>query len=289
MSILFEMSLNLQRLRGMDSYGVKNAFFANYLAGLIMLKLKDLKGLVLIKDPQHARLTRFDNGMSDPNFWGRALFFPDDPLVKKNLQHGHAQMLSIDSGRILHARIEKTMRVLQQDPNTVNWQETCAGLVLLRHRYELKSSLFDKITKSLINWASLSEGAQRKAIGDSFLYLMQADPKSSLLAHMRNLANNSMINDITASAMKMVNFNRLREDDAGGADVTSTANIGSTSNAILNTNVDIANTMTFTMQNPIQVGATDKDLSKRIKKRKPKFKLIKFKAPAHFKQRNSNE
>jgi hypothetical protein len=300
MNILFELnqSVLVHRLQGMDSYGVKNAFFANYLAALVMLRLQDLKGLLLVNDPTHAKLTKFGPNMSDVNFWGRALFFPNDPLVKKNLQHGHADMLNVDAGRILQARIEKTMKVLLTPPDQINWQEVCGSMVLLRHRFELNSSLFDRILKSLFKWDSLSSGARRRAVGDSFLYLMQSDPKSSLLSRMRELAGSTMVNDIAAAAMKIVSFSRLREDGEGAAIAgnsaaiagTSAASIGSTSNAIIDNGPSeqeaaLSNTMKFIKLSNHQVGSK-KDAekqNKRIKKRIRRFKAIKFKAPAHFK------
>ena len=293
MNILSELnqSVLVRRLQGMDSYGVKNAFFANYLAALVMLRLQDLKGLLLVNDPTHAKLAKFGPNMSDVNFWGRALFFPNDPLVKKNLQHGHADILNIDAGRVLQSRIEKTMKVLLTPPDQINWQEVCGSMVLLRHRFELNSSLYDRTLKSLFKWDSLSSGARRRAVGDSFLYLMQADPKSSLLSRMRELSGSTMVNDIAAAAMKIVSFSRLREDGEGAAIAgTSAASIGSTSNAIIDSSPSeqeaaLSNTMKFNKLSNHQVdskeGAEKQD--KRIKKRVRRFKAIKFKAPAHFK------
>lgn len=294
--ILFEIA-NYQlvrRLQGMDAYGVKNAFFANYLAGVMLLKLHDLKGLVLVNDPSHARLTSFTHGMSDINFWGRVIFYPLDPLVKGNLSHGHAELLDIDAGRILDSRVEKLMKIFHTKPDNINWQETVAGLILLRHRYDLNSSLFDRTVQSLYKWDSLNEGAKRRAVGDSFLYLMQADPKSNLLSRMRELAGSTMINDIGAVAMKFINFSRLREDDAGGAVVsagggTSVANIASTTNAIIDSGPtpaqrDLANTMSFNTVSDHQVESKEEAVSqnKRIKKRIKRFEAKVFRAPKYF-------
>ena len=92
--------INYSRLKGLDSTKVKNAFFSNYLAALIMLRLHDLKGLTLVKDKSHSKLSKFDPSMSDLNFWGRVLFHPYDPIIKRNLQYGHAEILDLESGRI---------------------------------------------------------------------------------------------------------------------------------------------------------------------------------------------
>ena len=51
--------MKFSRLKNLDSIAVKNAFFANYLGALIMLKLHDLKGLSLVKDKAHSKLSKF--------------------------------------------------------------------------------------------------------------------------------------------------------------------------------------------------------------------------------------
>ena len=292
MNILTELNqaVLVRRLQGMDSYGVKNAFFANYLAAVVMLRLHDLKGLLLVNDRAHAKLNKFGPNMSDVNFWGRALFFPHDPLVKKNLQHGHADMLGQDAGRVMLSRVEKTMMVPLTPPDQINWAEVCGSLVLLRHRFELNSTMFDRTVKSLFKWDSLSSGAKRRAVGDSFLFLMQADPKSSLMGRLRELSGSTMINDIAASAMKLVRFSRLKEDGEAAAVGTSVANVGTTSNAIVNSGPSeqeaaISNTMKFDKLSGQQVGskADAEKQDKRIKKRVKRFVSIKFKAPAFMK------
>lgn len=297
-------SFLVRRLIGMDSTQVKNAFFSNYLAALVMLRLQDLKGLLLVNDPQHIKLTKFSGNISDLCFWGRALFYPEDALVKKNLQFGHADILAKESGRIFDAQIEKIMKTVLTPPEQVNWNETVAKLVLLRHRYELNSSLFDKITRSLHKWDSLNEGAKRKAVGDSFMYLMQSDSKSALLGRLRELAGNTMRNDIQAAAMKLVSFSRLKEDgdvSAGGG--TSAANVGTTNggtaNAIISRGVApaVASVKSGAYQNTPEThdqamarimkfpkgvrsdGTEKKGKQKLIKKRAHRFKVIKFKAP----------
>ena len=115
--------INYSRLKGLDSTKVKNAFFSNYLAALIMLRLHDLKGLTLVKDKSHSKLSKFDPSMSDLNFWGRVLFHPYDPIIKRNLQYGHAEILDLESGRILLSRIDKIIGIIYQNPQIIEWDE----------------------------------------------------------------------------------------------------------------------------------------------------------------------
>lgn len=292
-----------QRLKGVDSDFVKNAFFANYLAALLMVRLHDLKGMQLVRDPSHSKLTKFEQGMSDLNFWGRALFYPHDPLVKRSLTFGHADVLEKESGRILHSRIQKIMQVPLTDPKHVNWDEATASLVILCHRFELKSTYFGKIATALQKWETNSESAKRKAIGDSFLYLMQADPKSNLLSRVRELSGMTMLNDIKALAMKMVSFRKLGECRmtlSEDGEVISTSGFGSSampvfgggSNGIIKPATD-STAQQYGYQNKlgIQVKGAEQSnaLEKLIKRRAKKFKAIRFKAPEGFKVRRKQD
>ena len=296
------MTAQLQRLRGADSDTVKNAFFANYLAALIMVRLHDLKGMQLVRDPAHSKLTRFEAGMSDLNFWGRALFYPTDPQVQKLLAFGHADILAKESGRILHSRIQKVMQVPLTDPNSVDWHEAAATLVVMAHRFELKSSYYGRIANALQRWDSLNEGGKRKAVGDSFLYLTQADPRSNLMSRMRELAGSTMLNDLKALAMKVVSFRRLGECRltlSEDGEVISTSGFGNASMPIFGNTNNIIKPVTdvaasqygYQNKSSTQVkGAGDTDArEKLVKKRKRKFKAIRFKAPEGFKTRKTND
>lgn len=302
MKFLVEL-IQAGRLKGADSDQVKNAFFANYLSALLMVRLHDLKGLQLVRDPAHSKLTRFENGMSDLNFWGRALFYPHDPLVKGALAFGHADILAKESGRILHSRIQKLMMTPMTEPSKVDWEETVASLAILRHRFELTSTHFGKIGSALQRWETLNDAGKRKAVGDAFMYLMQADPKSNLLSRMRELAGTTMLNDIKALAMKVVSFKRLGEcrrslnEDgevvsASGFGTTGMPVFGSTNNIIKPAAADtMANQYGYQNKSSTQVkGAEQSDAKdKLIKKRKKRFKAIRFKAPEGFKVRKKQD
>lgn len=296
---LFESLQQVQRLKGADSAQVKNAFFANYCSALLMVRLHDLKGMHLVKDPAHSKLTKFEAGMSDLNFWGRALFYPHDQLVKSSLAFGHADILASESGRILHSRIQKVMEVPLSDPKRVNWDEVVAMLVMLRHRFELTSTYFGKIATALSRWETLSDAGKRKAVGDGFMYLMQADPKSNLLTRMRELSGMTMLNDLKALAMKVVSFKRLGEcrltlNEEG--EVISTSGFGTAAmpmfggtNNIIKRATGVESSYGGEESVKKKSGEDSDPLAKLLKRRKRKFKAIRFKAPEGFKVRKNND
>lgn len=230
-------AINLIRLNHMSDREVKNSFFANYLASLIMLRLQDLKGLMMINDHAHSKLTTFTPEMSELNFWGMALFYPDHKDVKARISNAAYNVLSHESGMINHARIHKIMTVPLTNPESVDWEEVNHSLALMKDRFDMKSSYFNNLQYAIAKWDSLGNGEKKRAVNQAFTYMMQADPKSELLDRFRELSSNAFLKGLGSIAMKIVNHHRIKEDgdgggggDAGptvaGGGGTSAANIG---------------------------------------------------------------
>jgi hypothetical protein len=111
---------------------------------------------------------------------------------------------------------------------------------------------------------------------------------------MRDLSGASMLGDIKAAVYKMTGIHRIAEDDAGG---TSTANIASGDSKVGGDNAIILRRSTagndemlpgskgFKGKATNQVTDTNipKFMQRFIKKRKRKFKAIKYRAPSHMK------
>lgn len=299
---VIDESIHLNRLQGATEDKIKNGFFSNYLAALILLRLQDLKGLMLINDPSHSKLTKFSSNMSDINFWGRALFYPTEKEVKNRLAFGHDKILAKEAGRILDSRIQKMMKVPLTSPDQVNWDDTVGALLLLKHRFELQSSYFNNITYALHKWDSLKDSEKKRAINQAFMYLMQSDSQSSLIGRLRTLSGTTMVTGIANIAQKIIGFKKLHEDgEGGGATATSTAAVATTDggNAIISgrsngpapgsspdPNQDIQNVLAglykLKKKAPVQVTKKGKFIfkdGKIIKKRVKAFKPRAFKAP----------
>lgn len=288
--LMFEAQ-GLLRLQGASEDVVKNAFFANYLAALVLLKLQDLKGLMLINDHSNSKLTRFSNSSSDLNFWGRALFYSKEAEVKHRMLPGHAELLAQDAGRVTTARIMSTMQVPLTAPEKINWHDVVAALILYRERFSISSSYYAKTTLALSRWDSLNDNGRKKVVNDCFMYLLQSDPKSALTPRMRALSNSVMINTLDTLAMRFVGFKKLHEDEGGGTAVGNIGSSQSSSNGIISppgfekscsSDDFLGNQYKLNKMSPRQVtkksGVVIKD-GKIIKKKVKGFKPRKFKAP----------
>lgn len=296
-------TMHLNRLQGATYEKVKNSFFANYLAALVLLRLQDLKGLMIINDPLHSKLTKFSDNMSDVNFWGRAMFYPNEHEIKSRIETGHEKILAKDAIKVLDARIQKMMKVPMTSPDQVNWDEAVGSLLLLKHRFGLNSSYFNNITTTIHKWNSISDAAKKRTINQVFMYLMQSDPDSKILERIRSIAGSTMVGGLNNVAQRIIGFKKLSEDEGGGGDATSVGGIASTSgvNAIVNgkgaastgSNSDspdmqnvLAGLYKLKKKAPLQVtkksGVVFKD-GKIIKRKVKTFVARKFKAPDYLK------
>src|ERR1035437_3415126 len=222
-------TMHLNRLQGITYEKVKNAFFANYLTALILLRLQDLKGLMLINDPLHSKLTKFSDHMSDVNFWGRAMFYPNEREIKDRLVDGYEKGLTKDAVKIVDSRIQKMMKVPLTSPDQIDWDDAIGSLLLLKHRFGLNSSYFNNIIFALHKWDSANDSAKKRAINQAFMYLMQSDPNSAIIDRIRDLSRSTMVKGIDDVAQKIIGFRRLEEDGEGAG--TSVGAVASTPGA----------------------------------------------------------
>ena len=260
---------------GIDSETIKHAFFSNYLACLVLLKLNDSDCKHLFAGHIDKTLRKYPGNAPDIMYWAKALFYPDNTL--KRLRFGHVEVLEKESGRILDSRVIKTMNVLITDPKRIDWSFACTNLALLKHRFELNSSYFDNIVYGLYKWDEISEGRRRSVVSKSFAYLMQSDSKSNLLNKMRSVAQQTATHFdsiIGGLFMKIVAYKKLFEDEC-----VSTGEVASTSNAILNLSNDNKE------QTPMQKWDVTSPIGSKIPNRfrKRKFKPVAIKVPEHMK------
>lgn len=230
-----EEGINLNKMKGACHVTVRNAFFANYVTALLLLKLQDLKGLMVINDHKHSMLTKFSPHMSDLNYWGRALFHANEAEVKNRMEAGEARVLAASAARILPSRIQKIMKVPLTAPDAVDWNEALASILLAANLFGLKSSYFNNVTRALYKWDSIDVAAKHKAVNDSLMFMIQSDSSAVIIPHLRKLSTDTMTGKLGSVAQKIVGFSKLNEDGEGGGAApagTSTANIGS-SNAIV--------------------------------------------------------
>jgi len=299
-----EENINLQKLNGACHVSVRNAFFANYCAALLLLKIQDIKGLMLINDRSHVALTKFSPTMSDLNFWGRTMFYSKDHEIKARLGDEESKILAAFSANVSASRVLKFMKIPITAPDHIDWDDVIASLLLIKTVFKLQSSYFNNIVRVLHKWDSCNSSRKQHAINDALMFLMQSDQSSKIVPHLRKLSNLIMLQNIKSNAQKVIGFSKLTED----GEATGTENFGTT-NAILSpgensgnsqqgydsTQQDMQKTLgglyKLARMSPNQVTKKGKFTirnGKLVVKRAKSFKVKKFKAPEFLKPKKQD-
>lgn len=228
------------RLANLTAEHVANAFLANYLAALVLMRLHDVDTAQLLRDANGAKMNGFKATMSDPNFWGYAAMFPRDKYVTAKLGKTEADKLyDLAAKWIPEQTAQKVMALLQSPPDLVNWEQAYFMLALLRERFSVNSTYLNRAAPLLRTWHLRSPVERLLALSNAFQYLLQSDPRSRLLPRLREL-NQGELMHAASTGTGLRGFFRMYEDDGGAvagpavATGTSAASVGTTNGAVTN-------------------------------------------------------
>lgn len=221
----------IARLSNLSAQHVIGAFLANYLAALLLMRMHDVEGARLIRDPVGARLTGLQANMSDPNFWTYVALFPRDKHVRARLGSAEAEKLYTMAGWVSTGGAKKAAQLLQTPPDLVNWEQAYYTLALMKDRFNVNSTFLNRVAPVMRTWARRSSVEQSMALSNTFQYLLQSDPNSKLLPRLRDLAQGELTH-AAATGTGFRSFFRMSESDGAVAGGTSAASIGTNSGSM---------------------------------------------------------
>ena len=216
---LLSENVSLNIIRNMKAQNIANAYVANYIAALAIIRSNDKKGMKLLNDKAHVKLSSFSTSMSRPNFWGFIVFNSDNKSIKKLILPSAADELAKNAGRIVSSRRQKLQSFTTMNDNQINWTDAAYSIKLLKVRFELSYSQLENIANGIYSWESLDEMAKGNLLQEIFSFLMQADNESDLLPRLRELTNNKYltVNSIVSTmGQKLNKVFRMFEDGGGG-------------------------------------------------------------------------
>lgn len=281
-NVLRQLSENvsLNMIRSMKATAIANAYVANYIAALTIIRAGDEKGMKLLNDKAHTKMTKFSTSMSRPNFWGFIVFNSDVPSIKKLIAGGAADELAKNAGRIVSSRRHKLQMLTTQTADKINWTDASYSIKLLKVRFELPYSKLDNIANGIYAWDSLDEMSKGDLLYNVFSFLMQCDNESDLLPRLRALTNNKYltVNSIVSTmGQKLNKVFRMFEDD-GGDIGTGDAGPGVNVTTPDGTNAKDVGTLPYKF-----------DKGKIIKRKKRNWKVRKWKDPFISKKIDSGD
>ena len=279
-------NVSLQQIRMMKSTAIANAYVANYVAALTIIRAHDEKGMHLLNDKSHIKMDKFGTSMSRPNFWGFIVYNSDVKNIKKIILPTTANELAKNAGRIVGSRRTKLQSYTTMTDNQINWTDAAYSIKLLKVRFELTNSNLDNIANGIYGWDSLDEMAKGDLFQNVFTFLMQSDNESDLLPVMRRLTNNKYltVNSIASTLGQKINkvFRVFEDDGAGDTGDIGTGPPGAGVNVSMPDGTsaqDVGN-----VQDKIKF-----EKGKVIKRRRRKWKVRKWKDPEQSKKIDSGD
>jgi hypothetical protein len=211
-------NVSLNSLKMMKATAISNAYVANYVAALTLIRANDKEGMKLLDDKAHIKLDKFSPSMSRPNFWGFVVFNSDIKNIKKIISPSVADELAQDAGRIVKSRSLKLQAYTTMNENQINWTDASMSVKLLKVRFNVVHSKLDNIANGIYHWDSLDEMAKGDLLYNVFSYLQQADGESDLLPRLRVLTDKKYltVNSIASTLGQRLNkvFRMFEEDGA---------------------------------------------------------------------------
>jgi hypothetical protein len=206
---------------------IKFAYTANFICGLLLLKVKDKTASHLLHDEKFYNLRKF--GSHSPlNHWGYLLFnslYNNDS--ESQLQKSTIKVLHKVAGRFIDKRIKSIHRELSRHNNFIqDWEHQAENMKLVLLRLETDESI--KFTvDNILNWNELELEDKVDTINTLLFYLQRHDSTSKLLPSFKKLANDVLLHaNVGTKKMTenlLLQLDLLSEDDGGATAGATTA------------------------------------------------------------------
>jgi hypothetical protein len=220
-------SQQLARLHGMSAKAIEQAFLANYVAALVVLRMGDVNGLMNIRSKGFERLS---GAMSPVDFWAHVCFKASRNDLKKYLKKEVVDELKVDTDRVIESRVKKIVDSLKKPADIQDWTEIVYTVKLLQVRFEISLPILNTILQALYKWEDAGAATRMNAAGQALRILQMADPVSPLVKNLRDMSSSKSLfgfgavaGTVTGKISRFFKEEQLEEDDGGGAPATPDA------------------------------------------------------------------
>lgn len=266
------------RYKGKDAYTLMNIYFATIFMAVIMYQANDKKGIRMLKDKTHYRMTSWDKDMSQVNFWGYPIWRSSSPVVKKLIGIKTAQQLF----KFVRRAAPSQSRYLHMDLSfgkdvPIEWKDHRKTLRVLQQMDGMNVDRINNLMDGVFNFENLERDQQVKLIGKLFFYVNQFIPSSPLFVRLKVLQDRLILNangenDHMVQEMKLISeINNLVENDDDASSDTE----------LVNQNVPIVDTVTKARDVNANDGVQSIKKGRLIvrRRRNPELKKMKFPKP----------
>lgn len=211
--------------RNKDAYTLMNIYFATLFMSVIIYQSGDTKGIRLLKDKTHYKLTSWAPQMSPLNFWGYPVWHASAPPVKKLIGPKASGQL-FKAAR--HAAPAQS-RYLHMDLSfgklvPIEWADHKKTIRILQLLEGMNVERINMLIDGVFDYENLSHDEQVKVISKLFYYVQQFVPSSPLFVRLKAIQDALLLNatgenEQMVPEMKLIaDVNALVEEDESDID-----------------------------------------------------------------------
>lgn len=217
-----------------DAYTLMNIYFATVLMAVIIYKTNDAKGMRLLKDKTHYKMTRWDAQMSQLNFWGYPIWHAGSPAVKKLI----GPKASSQIFKVARRAAASQPRYLHMDLSfgrdvPIEWVDHFKTMHLLQQFEGMNVDRINTLLRGVFMFENLNHDQQVKVISKLYYYVQQFVPSSQLFVRLKAIQDELLLNangendEMVKENNLLVNINALvestEEDHAADSSQQGTA------------------------------------------------------------------
>jgi len=221
------------RYSGKDAWNILNIYFSTVFMAVVIYEAKDAKGIRMLRDKTHYKLTGWDAQMSPLNFWGYPVWRSSTPAVKKLIGVKAAQMLFRFARRVPPSG----SRFLHMDLSfgkdaPIDWTDHYKTMKILQQFDGMNTDRINTLMNGVFTFAASDHDTQVKTISKLFYYVNQFIPASPLFTRIKAIQDELLINangenDQMVQELKLLGaINALVEDEVDPAAAQATQSTG---------------------------------------------------------------
>lgn len=248
-----------------DAWTLLNIYVATVLMSVLIYKAQDARGLKLVRDKAHYRMTKHTDEMSALNFWGYPVWHASQPAVKKLI----SKKVASEIFQIARKVPKQWVTFLHMDLSfgkdvPIDWADHYKTLkFLIQHAPGMNIDRINNLVSKAFAYEELTLDEKIKFLPKLYFFAQQFVPTSPLITRVRVIQNKVLGGDEETPLVISKGQKLLGEDGEIAASTVNSAISTAT------TSVNIA---------PVPTGiGRHAQIVKR--KRNPEIKFQKFKRP----------
>lgn len=212
------------RYQGKDAWTLLNTYLATLFMSAVIYQANDVRGMKLLKDKAHFRMSGWSKEMSQLNFWGYPIWKSSQPAVKKLIGNKTAAAIFKITRRIpVNNVLALHMDLSFGKDVPIEWHDHYKTLKVLQQFEGLNIDRINTLMTGTFNYSNLTHDEKVKFLTKLSFYVQQFVAQSPLALRIKAIYHELIMNangenDQMIQELKLLGqINQLVEDAPEGA------------------------------------------------------------------------